>query len=75
MGNKPKTLIKKIQYIIQGHGWHFNMYNKKTLIDLFKKYEFKEIKIINPGETRIENVGGLDLFAHSNGSLFLEAIK
>ena len=73
VGKKPKTIIKKIQYLIQGHGWHFNMYNKNTLVDLFKKNRFKEIKIIDPGETRINNADGLDLFAFSDVSLFLEA--
>ena len=61
--------------MIQGHGWHFNMYNKNTLIDLFKRYGFKEIKIIDPGETRINNTDGLDLYVHVNHSIYLEAIK
>ena len=38
VGEKPKSLIKKLQYLIQGHGWHYSMYNKKTLIALFKKW-------------------------------------
>ena len=40
-GEKPKTLIKKIQYIVQGHGRHFCMYNRKSIIELFKKHGFK----------------------------------
>jgi len=75
VGKKPKTILKKIQYLIQGHGWHFNMYNKNTLVDLFKKNRFKEIKIIDPGETRINNTDGLDLYVHVNHSIYLEAIK
>ena len=75
VGKKPKTILKKIQYLIQGHGWHFNMYNKKTLVDLFKKNRFREIKIIDPGETRISNTDGLDLYVHLNHSIYLEAIK
>jgi len=73
VGKKPKTILKKIQYLIQGHGWHFNMYNKHTLVDLFTRNGFKEIKIIDPGETRINNIDGLDLFVFSDVSLFLEA--
>ena len=49
------------------------MDNKNTLVDLFKRNGFKEIKIIDPGETRINNTDGLDLFAFSDVSLFLEA--
>ena len=51
------------------------MDNKNTLVDLFKRNGFKEIKIIDPGETRINNIDGLDLFGHVNNSLYLEAIK
>ena len=29
--NIPKSLIKKLQYLIQGHGWHHQMFNKKSL--------------------------------------------
>jgi len=36
------------------------MDNKNTLVDLFKRNGFKEIKIIDPGETRINNTDGLD---------------
>ena len=75
VGEKPKNIIKKIQYLIQGHGWHFNMYNSKTLVDLFSKYGFKEIKIIDAGETRINHAEGIDLFAHSNDSIYMEALK
>ena len=75
VGGKPKTIIKKIQYLIQGHGWHFSMYNSKTLVDLFRKHGFKEIKIIAPGETRIKQSEGLNLFVHNDISLYLEAIN
>ena len=72
-GEKPKTLIKKIQYIVQGHGWHFCMYNRKSIIELFKKHGFSNIKVIPPGETMISQTDGLDLYAHENSSLYLEA--
>ncbi len=75
VGAKPTTIIKKIQYLIQGHGWHFNMYNKNTLVALFKKNGFNEIKIIDPGDTRINSTDGLDLYVHVNNSIYLEAIK
>ena len=61
--------------MIQGHGCYFNMYNNNTLVDLFKRNEFKEIKIIDPGETKINNTDCIDLYVHVNNSIYLEAIK
>tara|TARA_B110000438_G_C15765142_1_gene629206 strand:+ start:756 stop:1418 length:663 start_codon:yes stop_codon:yes gene_type:complete len=75
VAEKPHNLLKKIQYLIQGHGWHFNMYNNKSLIKLIKSYGFRDVKILNPGETKIKNTQGLDLYAHSKNSIYLEAIK
>jgi len=75
VSEKPHKILKKIQYLIQGHGWHFNMYNKQTLTCLMKEYGFSDIKILDPGETQINSKHGLDLYAHSNNSIYLEAIK
>jgi len=72
-GKKPKALLKKIQYLIQGHGWHFCMYNKTSIIALFKRHGFQNIRVIPAGETMISQTEGLDLYAHENSSLYLEA--
>ena len=72
-GEKPKALLKKIQYLIQGHGWHFCMYNKTSIIALFKRHGFQNIRVIPAGETMIPFPEGLDLNAHENWSLYLEA--
>jgi len=47
------------------------MYNKQTLISLMKEYGFSDIKILDPGETQINSKHGLDLYAHSNNSIYL----
>ena len=72
-GEKPKALLKKIQYLIQGHGWHFCMYNKTSIIALFKRHGFQNIRVIPAGETMIPLPDGLDLNVHENNSLYLEA--
>ena len=72
-GEKPKALLKKIQYLIQGHGWHFCMYNKTSIIALFERHGFQNIKVIPSGETMIPFSEGLDLNVHENNSLYLEA--
>jgi len=72
-GEKPKALLKKIQYLIQGHGWHFCMYNQTSIIALFERHGFQNIKVIPSGETMIPFSEGLDLNVHENNSLYLEA--
>ena len=75
VGLKPKTILKKLQYFSQGHGWHHCMYNRRTLSQLFHEYGFSNIKILEAGETGIGNTNGLDLSAHLGYSIYLEAQK
>jgi predicted SAM-dependent methyltransferase len=75
VGQKPKSLIKKLQYLFQGHGWHFSMYNQKTLVALLARYEFKNIQILQEGETNISGCEQLNLSPHSHESIFIEAEK
>jgi len=75
VGKKPKSLIKKMQYLVQGHGWHFSMYNKLTLMELLEKYGFKKIQILKEGETNILGCAHLNLSPHSHESIFIEAKK
>ena len=60
VGKKPKTLIKKLQYLIQGHGWHHQMFNKDSLKS-FKKLKFSNVELIEPGETKIGYNTSIDL--------------
>ena len=75
VGAKPKKWIKKLQYIIQGHGWHFSMYNAQTLRHLFRNYGFVNVLNLKQGETYIPNIEGVNLSAHQGISLYLEAQK
>jgi len=74
-GEKPKSLIKKIQYLIKGHAWHFCMYNRESIVELFEKHGFQNIRVISAGETRIPLSKNLDLNIHEKSSLYLEANK
>ena len=75
VGKKPKSVIKKMQYLIQGHGWHFSMYNKQTLVELLEKHGFKNIQILQEGETNISGCTHLNLSPHTHESIFIEAEK
>ena len=46
---------------------------KGPIIALFKRHGFQNIRVIPAGETMIPFTEGLDLNAHENSSLYLEA--
>lgn len=75
VGAKPKRLLKKVQYLIQGHGWHFCMYNHATLAKLFEEAGFREISLPGPKETRIPAPYGSEVTEHHDINLYLEAIR
>jgi len=74
VGEKPKSLIKKLQYLIQGHGWHHQMFNKESL-EFFKKFKFSDVQLIEPGKTKIGFNTSIDLNERKNESLYFEFIK
>ena len=74
VGKKPKTLIKKIQYLIQGHRWHHQMFNKDSLRN-FKKLKFSDVELMKPGKTKINYKTSIDLDERKNNSLYFEFIK
>lgn len=75
VGSKPNKIVKKIQYLIMGHGWHHCMYNRITIADLLGNAGFTNIRIVNAGETTIKNADELALNEHEGISIYLEAQK
>ena len=74
VGKKPKSLIKKLQYLIQGHGWHHQMFNKESL-KFFKKFKFSDVQLIEPGKTKVGYRTSIDLNERKNESLYFEFVK
>ena len=74
VGKKPKTLIKKVQYLLQGHGWHHQMFNENSLTS-FKKLEFSNVELMKPGETNIAYPNSINLMERKEESLYFEFIK
>ena len=74
VGKKPKTLIKKIQYLIQGHGWHHQMYNSSSLESL-SKMNFSKVQLLDAGKTNLNFNTSIDLHERANESLYFEFIK
>ena len=74
VGEKPKSLLKKIQYMIQGHGWHHQMFNENS-IKLLKEFKFSHVSILKAGETHARFNLSIDLNERSNESIYFELIK
>jgi len=74
VGKKPKSILKKLQYLIQGHGWHHQMFNKESL-KFFKKLKFSDVQLVEPGKTKIDFNTSIDLNERKNESLYFEFIK
>ncbi len=71
-----KTTFSKLKFFIIGSRHHMWMYDAKSLTRLMLKVGFRDIKILEPGETRILNNGeGVNLFEHDNHSFYIEAVK
>ena len=74
VGKKPKTIIKKLQYLLQGHGWHHQMFNKESLI-LFKRHKFSNVELLDPGKTNLNYETSINYNERDNESLYFEFIK
>ena len=74
VGKKPKTLIKKMQYLLQGHGWHHQMFNKDSL-KVFKKLKFSHVELLEPGKTNLKYSTSIDYKEREHESLYFEFIK
>lgn len=74
VGKKPEKLLKKIQYLIQGHGWHHQMFNKNSIKSL-KRYKFSRVNILKAGETNVTFDLSLNLEERKHESIYFELIK
>ena len=74
VGEKPKSLLKKIQYILQGHGWHHQMFNENSIKSL-RRYKFSSVNILKAGKTNVKFDLSIDLNERSHESIYFELIK
>ena len=74
VGKKPKNILKKLQYLFQGHGWHHQMFNEKSLA-LFKKLKFSTVELLDPGKTNLNYQTSIDFYERYNESLYFEFVK
>jgi predicted SAM-dependent methyltransferase len=69
------TLKQKIFLFFSGYRQHQWMYDDKSLSKLLKKVGFRQVFICKAGETNILNPGNLNLYEHSDESIYLEGLK
>ena len=72
VGDKPKNFFKKLQYFLQGHGWHHQMFNQESLTKLLMKHGFYNLIFLKPGESKIPMKTAINLFDFSNQSIYCE---
>lgn len=71
-----KSIYQKFKFLIIGPRHHMWMYDAQSLTLLLLKVGFKDVKVLEPGETRIANDGeGINLFEHDDHSFYIEAVK
>ncbi len=72
VGEKPKNIVKKIQYLIQGHGWHHQMFTQNSLKKVLISNGFKDIKFFQAGKTGIPFKTNINYSDFSGISLYCE---
>lgn len=71
-----KSIYQKFKFFIVGHRHHIWMYDAKSLTSLLVKVGFRDVRILQPGETTIFDGGeGINLFEHDDHSFYVEAVK
>jgi len=69
------TLFDRIKFIFIGYRRHKWMYDAESLTLLLEKAGFLNIKVLEAGESRIENPGKLNLSERESESIYIEAEK
>jgi hypothetical protein len=72
---KPKTLLGRFHQAIVGPRHHHWMYDGASLTKLLYSASFRDVVLLNPGETTILNPKPLDLFERADESIYAEAVK
>ena len=72
---RPKTVFQRIRFVFIGLRNHQWMYDSISLSQLLEKHGFKNISVLKPGETTINQPGLIDLYERQEGSLYVEALN
>jgi predicted SAM-dependent methyltransferase len=70
----PRSFLQRLKIALIGNRHHLWMYDGKSLAKLLQNNGYKNIKILESGETTID-CGALDLRERADESIYIEAIK
>jgi len=71
----PETALVLIKQLVVGRRGHHWLYDAPSLCRLLERNGFREARSTEPGSTRIQDVGALDLFERADQSVYVEAFK
>ena len=65
--------VRRLADVLVGFRGHRWMYDELSLAELVRHGGFESVEVLDPGETRIPDILGLDLSERAEDSIFLEA--
>jgi predicted SAM-dependent methyltransferase len=71
----PKTLPQRLRMAFIGNRHHLWMYDGKSLSRLLERSGFKNVQILDVGQTIAKDFGLLDLHERANESVYVEGVK
>jgi predicted SAM-dependent methyltransferase len=72
---RPRTIAQRLSILLVGTRHHQWMYDGRSLCRLLRDHGFGDPKILNAGETAIDNPHGLDLSERASESVYVEATR
>jgi predicted SAM-dependent methyltransferase len=71
----PRTIREKASSMLSGPRHHQWLYDGRSLSKLLDQHGFVDIRVLQPGVTRISDPGALNLNERQSESLFVEAAR
>lgn len=73
---KPKSLAERLRYLVVGERDHQWMYDGTSICAVLEELGgFEDVRVMEPGTTRIQDPGHLDLHERCPESVFVEATR
>jgi hypothetical protein len=73
--DSANTLGARLKFLLIGPRNHRWMYDGPSMTKLLSSEGFSDAVVLNPGATRIEDPGALDLWERHEESVYIEAFK
>lgn len=71
----PRGFLQRLRMAVIGNRHHLWMYDSRSLSKLLENNGFKNIKILENGETTLRDYGMINLNERADESVYIEAVK